>query len=294
MVNIKANVEPKIPVSTYRLQLRGSFKFSAAAAIIPYLNELGISDIYTSPYLKARSGSAHGYDIVDPTVISEELGGEGEYELLVKELKNNGMGQIMDIVPNHMCAASNENIYWMDMLENGEGSQYAHFFDINWKSVSKDLEHKILIPVLGNQYGVTLENKELQIAFEEGAFFVYYFSNKYPLRPLTYKNILNYDIKKLEDVLGQEDRDFLEYLSIITSITNLPSYLETDKDKTIEQTREKEIIKRRLNVLYNSCTAVKSFIDANISVFNGVRDNPRSFDLMDSLLREQVYRLAFW
>ncbi|MBF0515600.1 MAG: malto-oligosyltrehalose synthase [Nitrospirae bacterium] len=287
-------IKPKIPVCTYRLQLRGEFKFSAAAAIIPYLNELGISDIYASPYLKAKSGSAHGYDIVDPTEISEELGGESEYELLIKELKNNGMGQIMDIVPNHMCAASSENVYWMDMLENGENSQYAHFFDINWKSVNKDLEHKILIPVLGSQYGVTLENGELQISFEEGAFFVYYYSNKYPLRPLTYKNILTYDINKLEAELGRDHHDFMEFLSIITAITNLPSSIEIDKDKTIEHTREKQIIKRRLNILYNDCTEVKSFIDTNIFVFNGVAGNPRSFDLMDSLLREQVYRLAFW
>ncbi len=290
----RRTIEPKIPVSTYRLQLRGDFKFSDAAAIIPYLNELGISDIYASPYLKAKQGSTHGYDIVDPTAISTELGGEGEYDLLIKELKRYGMGQIMDIVPNHMCAASAENIYWMDVLENGESSQYAHFFDINWESAYKGLEHKILIPVLGNQYGVTLENKELQIFIEEGAFFVYYYSNKFILRPQTYRNILLYDINKLEAELGNGSPDFLEYLSIITSITNLPSYLETGKDSKTERSREKEIIKRRLNVLYKACAEVKSFIDTNIAVFNGVRGNQRSFDMQDTLLRDQAYRLAFW
>ena len=172
-------VKPRIPVATYRLQFNRNFKFADAKRIISYLNDLGITDIYSSPYLKAREGSLHGYDIVDHHSLNPEVGSEDEYDGMVEELRRHGMGQILDIVPNHMCIASRENRWWMDVLENGPSSRYAGFFDIEWEPVKKEMKDKVLLPVLGDQYGAVLENQELRLTFEEGAFFIYYYMYHY-------------------------------------------------------------------------------------------------------------------
>ena len=121
----------RIPRATYRLQFTEDFTFSDAAYLVPYLAELGISDLYASPYLKARPGSMHGYDVVDPTSLNPELGGEKEHGRLVETLDEHGMGQLLDIVPNHMGVAS-DNAWWSDVLEHGPASEYAPFFDIDW------------------------------------------------------------------------------------------------------------------------------------------------------------------
>lgn len=139
--------EPRIPVSTYRLQLNHKFRFSDAQRIIPYLSDLGMSDIYTSPYFKAKEGSLHGYDIVDHNTLNPEIGTEEDYHEMIQELWKYGMGQILDIVPNHMCITSKENTWWMDVLENGPSSPYAKYFDIDWEPVKTELKNKILIPI---------------------------------------------------------------------------------------------------------------------------------------------------
>ena len=166
------DVKARIPVSTYRLQFNRHFRFSDARAIIPYLHALGIGDIYASPYFKAKEGSLHGYDIVDHNTLNPEIGTEGEYDEMILELRRYRMGQVLDIVPNHMCVASRDNVWWMDVMENGPSSIYSDFFDIDWDPVKKELKDKILIPILGDQYGIVLENQELQITFEQGAFFI--------------------------------------------------------------------------------------------------------------------------
>ena len=134
----------KIPAATYRLQFNAGFRFSDAREILPYLQRLGISDIYASPYFKAREGSLHGYDILDQNSLNPEIGSEDEYEAMVDELKQLDMGQILDIVPNHMCIEGQGNAFWMDVLENGPSSTYASFFDIDWHPVKQELENKIL------------------------------------------------------------------------------------------------------------------------------------------------------
>ncbi|MBF0608965.1 MAG: malto-oligosyltrehalose synthase [Candidatus Magnetobacterium sp. LHC-1] len=288
------SITPHIPDSTYRLQLNGGFRFTDAARIVHYLHTLGISDIYCSPYLRAKQGSTHGYDIIDHTSINDELGDMQDYDGLISELKRHGMGQILDIVPNHMCVASNDNALWMDVLENGTSSIYARYFDINWYPVNMDLTHRVLIPELGDQYGNILENGELQLSFEEGAFFVWYYDHKYPIRPQTYINILQYELDNLRDSLGEEHPQFTELLSILTAIKNLPAYLETDVELVKERAREKEIIKRRLNTLHNESVELRAFIDNNVKTFNGVKGDSGSFDLLDTLLRSQIYRLAYW
>jgi (1->4)-alpha-D-glucan 1-alpha-D-glucosylmutase len=283
-----------IPVATYRLQFNHQFKFLNAKSIISYLHELGISDCYTSPYFNAQRGSLHGYDILDHNILNPEIGTEEEYNEWIEELKKYGMGQILDIVPNHMSIAGDENTWWMDVLENGPSSIYADFFDIDWRPVKDELENKVLLPILGDQYGHVLDNQELLLSFEEGAFFVHYYDRRLPVAPTTYKKILEFRIDELEKKMGKDHPHLQELLSIITALEHLPPRTEKDREKIMERRREKEIIKRRLWNLYNESGEIRSFINENIRIFNGEKGDRRSFDLLDELLNDQVYRLSHW
>ncbi len=191
----------RLPGATYRLQFNHQFKFSDARSIVSYLHELGISDVYSSPYFMAKKGSLHGYDILNPNLLNPEIGTEEEYEEFIRELERHGMGQILDIVPNHMCITGNENTWWMDVLENGPSSIYADFFDIDWKPVKDELENKVLLPILGDQYGQVLENQELTLKFEGGSFSIYYGDQKLPLDP----RFLQPDIKIPHRRFREED-----------------------------------------------------------------------------------------
>lgn len=284
----------RIPVSTYRLQFNRQFRFSDAKVLIPYLHDLGITDIYASPYFKARGGSLHGYDIIDHNTLNPEIGTEEEYDELINELWKYGMGQILDIVPNHMCIADKGNVWWMDVLENGPSSLYVKLFDIDWEPVKKELKDKILLPVLGDQYGNVLENQELTLTFEEGAFFIQYYNRKFPIRLKTYIDILKHRIQGLEKRLSPEHPHYVELLSIMTALNYLPPYTEQNHEKIIERDREKKIIKKRLWKVYNESTEIKAFIDENVRIFNGVKGESRSFDFLDNLLSQQVYRLSHW
>src|SRR4029077_2190527 len=138
---VKVRPDVRIPVATYRVQFNRDFRFVDALGIVDYLHELGITDLYSSPIFKARSGSTHGYDVIDPTQINPEIGTEEELNELFEALQSRGMGMVLDIVPNHM-AATLENPWWFDVLEKGEQSPYAQFFDVNWES------KKVLLPIL--------------------------------------------------------------------------------------------------------------------------------------------------
>jgi (1->4)-alpha-D-glucan 1-alpha-D-glucosylmutase len=287
------DINPRIPVSTYRLQFNRNFRFTDAKDIVRYLNDLGISDVYTSPCLGAKRGSLHGYDIVDHNVINPEIGTEDEYSDFIKELKKYGMGQVLDIVPNHMAVGS-ENTWWMDLLENGPSSLFAGFFDIDWDPVKRELKDKVLLPVLGGQYGLTLENQEITLSFHEGAFYINYYEHRFPVRPQTYLLILKRDIETLESRLAAEDPHLTEFLSIITEIEHLPPYTEMEAEKVRERYRETEVVKKRLWDLCRENPRVMEFIDNNVRAFNGIKGDPRSFDLLDRLISEQVYRLSHW
>jgi (1->4)-alpha-D-glucan 1-alpha-D-glucosylmutase len=284
----------RIPISTYRVQFNHLFKFSDAKKIIPYLYELGISDIYASPYFRARAGSLHGYDIVNPNQFSLEMGTEADYNALINELHQYGMGQILDVVPNHMCITSKDNQWWMDVLENGPSSLYSNFFDIDWNPVKKELANKVSLPILGDQYGKVLENGELRLVFQAGAFFVKYGDHELPIRPQTYRYVLEYRLEELQKSLNGGSPHLAELLSIITALDHLPPYTEKDPEKIKERYREKDIIKKRLWNLCNESPEVGTFIVGNVTLFNGVKGRPESFDLLDRLLGEQVYRLSYW
>jgi (1->4)-alpha-D-glucan 1-alpha-D-glucosylmutase len=288
------NTYRRIPVSTYRVQLNHQFNFADLKSIVSYLNHLGISDCYASPYFKAQKGSLHGYDILDHNQLNPEIGTEEDYEKFVEELKKYGMGQVLDIVPNHMAIAGSDNQWWMDVLENGPSSLYADFFDVDWKPVKDELENKILLPILGDQYGRVLENQELILTFEEGAFFISYYDRKFPVAPVSYTQILRFRIEELEKKIGSDHPFLQELLSIITALSHLPPRTEENREKITERRREKEVIKRRLWDLCYKSEEVRRFIEENVRLFNGEKGNPRSFDLLDELLNEQVYRLSHW
>ena len=285
---------PRIPVSTYRLQFNRRFTFSDATKVLPYLDELGISDIYASPYFKARKGTIVGYDIVDPARLNPEIGTEAAYNRLIRELQKRKMGQILDIVPNHMYVGSEDNAWWLDVLENGPSSPYALFFDIDWNPVKRELKNKVLIPVLGEQYGTVLERQELKLIFEKGAFFLYCYDRKLPMLPETYVDILKHRIEKLETLLPIDDPSLVKLLSIMTALSCLPSYTEREQSKLAERIREKEIIKKRLYKLHKESRAIRDFIDENVRIFNGTKKEPHSFDLLNDLLGKQVWRLSYW
>ena len=176
----------RIPTATYRLQFNKDFRFDEAQELVDYLYDLGISDAYASPIFKARSGSMHGYDIVDHGQVDPALGGEGGFTAFSEALRARRMGLILDIVPNHMGIAEASNVWWLDVLENGPSSSYAAYFDIDWQPANPHLENKVLLPILEDQYGTVLEDCKLRLAFEDGAFFVYYLDTKLPIAPRTY------------------------------------------------------------------------------------------------------------
>lgn len=285
----------RLPVATYRLQFNAHFTFAQAAQIVAYLYDLGISDCYASPYLKACPGSLHGYDVIDHNALNPEVGGEEQYDRFVAALQQRGMGQILDIVPNHMGIADGRNLWWVDVLENGPSSPYAAFFDIDWAPIKDELEYKVLLPILGDQYGRVLENQDLTLGYEAGAFYLLvYGQTRLPIAPRPGTLILSHRLEQLESLLGADHPSLLELQSIITALTHLPLRTETDPERIRERQREKEVIKRRLARLTDECREVCEFVQQNVRRFNGDKGKPSSFDLLDQLLNDQAYSLAYW
>ena len=283
-----------IPTATYRLQFNGGFTFEDATALVDYLAALGISHCYASNYLKAVPGSQHGYDVADPTQLNPEIGDDRSYGAWISALRAHGMGHILDLVPNHMGIARSANPWWQDVLENGESSRYADVFDIDWRPLKTELEHKVLLPVLGDTYGAVLERQEIRLEYGHGALRVRYYDDWFPIAPGTYDSVLNHDLQRLLDDVGSESDDGIEFLSILTAIRNLPGRHVTDPAVRAERDREKEVIKRRLADLTSRSASVLAHVQRAIAAFNGQAGDPRSFDALDDLLSAQAYRLSYW
>lgn len=296
MVPERMNTPVQIPVSMYRMQFNRDFTFRDATKLVPYLAALGITHCYASPYLRARPGSMHGYDIIDHNSINPEIGTQAEYDEFVAELHRYGLGQVLDIVPNHMGVMGADNHWWLDVLENGEASTYAEFFDIDWDPIKDELQGKVLVPILADQYGNVLEQGELKLVFdaERGEFSIFYHQHRFPINPREYPRILRFQLAELEPKLGPTHDDVLELQSIATAFGHLPGRENITPEKAAERNREKEVQKRRLAALCSRSTEVCNYLQRTVRVLNGTPGEPRSFDALHELIKAQAYRLAQW
>ena len=287
-----------IPRATYRLQFNRDFRFADATALVPYLVQLGVSHCYASPYLKARPGSSHGYDIVDHGALNPEIGDAAEFEEFSAALAAAGMGQMLDIVPNHMGVGS-DNSWWLEVLENGRASRYANFFDIDWQPLRDSLRGKVLLPVLGDNYGSVLERGELKLIFDaaQGAFSLHYYEQFFPLDPRSYPAILNLPAASAPDLLAaqsEQDVALLELQSLATAFGHLPPQEETRAEKIAERERDKEIHKQRLADLCARAPAILTRIQERVENMNGEPGDSASFDALHELIKAQAFHLAYW
>jgi (1->4)-alpha-D-glucan 1-alpha-D-glucosylmutase len=269
---------PRVPHSTYRLQLHAGFTFADAAKIAPYLQALGVSHVYSSPYLQAARGSMHGYDVVDHQRVNEELGGEEAHERFCARLAELGLGQVLDIVPNHMATGS-RNHYWWDVLENGPSSRFATWFDIDWHSSEVRLQNKVLIPVLSDQYGKVLAAGEIRIERDNESLRVRYMENLYPLAPRSLPQVL----ARAHKYVNSPTLDFLA-----DSLSRLPFPDANDAEGIESRHRDKEVVFGLLHRFCEEHPNASSAIDQAIAELNG------DHDALDELLNMQHYRLAYW
>lgn len=284
-----------VPRATYRLQLNASFTLRDATALVPYLSDLGVSHVYCSPYLRARPGSTHGYDIVDHNSLNPEIGDRDDLERFVAALRAHRMGHILDFVPNHVGIMGADNVWWMDVLENGQASIYAPFFDIDWQPVNPALAGKVLVPVLSDHYGDVLERGELEPRFERaaGSLAVLYHEHRFPLDPRDYPSIL-------ERALASARRDDLtdleraEVSSLAAAFGHLPERGSPTPAAIEERNRDKEVLKRRLAALCGANAALAEAVDAATQALVGRPGDAASWDDLHALLESQAYRLAYW
>ena len=276
-----------IPRATYRVQLNAAFTFKDLTAIVPYLAGLGISHVYCSPYFRARAGSVHGYDVVDHNSFNPEIGSREDFEELVAQLRAHGMGHILDVVPNHVGVMGSDNAWWMDVLENGQASVYADYFDIDWNPVNPALADKVLVPVLADPYGAVLERGDLRLLFERelGSFAIHYHEHRMPLDPRTYPRIL-------DAVLAIERNTELETVRRLFGA--LPDRRGATPDKIAERNRDKEAHKRALAGLVAADARVATALERALADLAGKPGDPVSFDPLHELLESQAFRLAYW
>lgn len=269
----------KIPRSTYRLQFHSGFTFDDAAGLVDYLAALGVSHLYASPYLQAVPGSTHGYDVVDPARVNDELGGAEGHARLCAVLGKHGLGQILDVVPNHMAITGPENTWWWDVLENGPSSPYAEYFDVDWDPPENRLSNKILLPILGDRYGRCLDRGEITLHHEGGRFFIRYYEHWLPVAPRSLTGILD----RAAERAGSDQLAF-----IADSLCRLPLPTATDRESTRRRHRNKKVIQAQLLRLLEE--SPETFIGLD-QVVKEVNESPNA---LDALLEDQNYRLAFW
>jgi len=278
----------RIPAATYRIQFNSEFRFNHANQIVDYLARLGISDLYASPIFKATAGSTHGYDVTDPTQLNPELGTTEDFDGLIHHLQQQNMGWLQDIVPNHM-AYNSQNQWLMDVLENGPSSRYVDYFDIIWNSPFEATQEPILVPLLGNFYGDSLENGEIQLQYDENGLSVSYYSLHIPLRLESYVTFLTHRLGGLSKTLGRKHPYFIRLLGILYLLKTLSPDIAGPQRED-----QGDFVKGMLWELYNDSAEIKEFIDENLKTFNGEAGKPESFNLLDALLTDQFFRLSYW
>ncbi len=283
-----------IPTSTYRLQLHRELPLRSVSALIPYLHRLGLSDLYLSPIYTARPGSSHGYDVVDYGRLNPELGDASSLRQLFDDALAGGLAVILDIVPNHMCIASDQNLRWLVVLEDGRSSASAAHFDIDWDPPKPELVGKVLLPFLGEQYGRVLEG-QLAVGFENGYFFVSWDKQRLPLNPMTWRHILQPAFESLGAEVSPEDTSVIELGSILRALSQtLPGLRAGGDEGMVEYRHEKEAIRQRLAAWFAGSAPARSAIAYALGLMNGTPGVPTSFDRLELLMAEQFYRLANW
>src|SRR5882724_11120683 len=258
--------------ATYRLQFHRGFTFRDATGLVPYISRLGVSHVYASPIMEARPGSAHGYDIINHDRLNPELGGEEDFAAFVDALHRHDMGLILDFVPNHMAVGGADNAWWLDVLEWGRSSPFAEYFDINWDATRADLKGRVLLPVLGDQYGVVLENGEIELRFdpELGSFSAWYFEHLLPISPHAYPSIL---------AQGGEP------------LAALAAGFSALSRRSVTAAREfaAELQIRLAERAYEPTVA--GAIQSALTRFNGRKGEPATFRRLHRLLETQAYRI---
>jgi len=278
-------MEARAPLSTYRMQLHAGFTFADAEAVLPYLQSLGIGDCYASPVFEARPGSMHGYDVTRHDRLNPELGGEEGFARFAGRLRERGMGLLLDIVPNHM-GVGNDSQWWQDVLENGRSSEYASYFDIDWSPLNPDMKDKLLLPILGSQYGDELEAKHIQVVVVDGQLKVKYFDHLMPIAPRTIPLIFP-DAELDELGVPQSFRD------ILRETAHIPPHDTTDATLVTQRRQQLAELRPRLRAALES-EEMWPVLARALERINGVDGDPRSFDRLHELLEAQPYRLAFW
>jgi (1->4)-alpha-D-glucan 1-alpha-D-glucosylmutase len=267
------------PRATYRIQLSPNFGFDAAAKIVPYLSQLGITHLYCSPCLQATADSTHGYDVVDYHHVDEELGGAAAYKRMGIALQEANMGQILDIVPNHMAITGRENSWWWDVLENGPASRYSDYFDVDWEPPEARLHTTILLPVLGDHYGRVLEAGQIKLVREGANFMFRYHDRTFPAAPRSLDNFL-------AQAAQQSGSDELAFIA--DSLSALPISTTTDPDALQRRYRDIGVLKAAIERLIHSQPHIAGAVDDSLVAFN------TDHDLLHGMLDRQNYRLAFW
>jgi (1->4)-alpha-D-glucan 1-alpha-D-glucosylmutase len=275
-----------IPRATYRVQLNREFTFAQARALVPYLAGLGVSHLYCSPFLRARAGSLHGYDIVDHQSINPEIGSRAELDALVAELQRHGLSLLIDMVPNHMGVHGSDNAWWLDVLECGPASAYAEYFDIDWHSADPSLRGRVLLPILGDQYGLVLERHELRLGFDgpNGSFQVRYRDHRLPIDPCGYGDLIRGALAQMNDT-GDGGAALR---AVAASFDSLPG--RDDVPQRERRRSDKRMLQARLA---RGTADTSGFAPALADWLAGINDaaDPSA---LDALLNAQAYRLAHW
>ena len=288
---LSAEKPQSFPLSTYRLQLNNQFQFEDARKLVSYLHRLGIGHMYTSPILMARKGSQHGYDIIDHNQLNPEIGSEEEFQQLVAELKQRGMGLLLDFVPNHMGVGHGTNPWWQDVLQNGRTSMYADFFDIDWEPLKPELRNKVLLPILGHPYGEDLESGNIKLCCDTGRVTVTYFDKVLPVDPQTIPLIF----APSQGHGAEPASDAREQLGILLNgLAKLPPNSSSEPGEVQRRQRELPILVARLRQLVSESADACDYVERRVQSLNGQPGDPQSFDSLHDLLERQPYRLAFW
>jgi (1->4)-alpha-D-glucan 1-alpha-D-glucosylmutase len=270
---------PAIPIATYRLQLTADFDFDAAAAVVPYLKALGITHLYASPFLKARKGSTHGYDIVDHTQFNPELGGEAGFKRLNMALRQHDLGLILDFVPNHVGVHFADNPWWLDVLEWGPTSPHAASFDIDWELLPYRARGGVLLPIIGSSYGQALERGEIELRYDagEGSFSAWYFEHRLPIAPQRYSEILRTIVKEA----GADDS---------AAGRNILALASRDKGLRHPNRKEAPAFKAELMAIAGG----PAIIERGLAAYRAGPDRPAPTLALHHLLERQHYKLGHW